>query len=296
MVAIRILNALEDVSVDFPNEGGLLIGKNVLDSLNGEEARGIRSWTTHHLGEAIYLLDHTTPVHLKGELKNVPIHGIRQGGLLNLRSILEQFLDDIITENVLDELESVMGNNLVEDDLLLVTSGGFQLLLDETRAVLIPAELDDVSKNIPQLPLASLVCAEVLQQWASKRSGIVSPSCAHSLRESMRTIQPIHSGDENTNRGIVVQRITLRMRRRSGSHGGRVHHRLELPFLVSNAGWERRAQHRRMTGVNDGLRGVIELRSRGPRWSTVIIKHRGLWAMELWGVHCLWSNAWVQRL
>jgi hypothetical protein len=296
MVTIRILNALEDVSVDFPNEGGLLIGKNVLDSLNGEEARGIRSWTTHHLGEAIYLLDHTTPVHLKGELKNVSIHGIRQGGLLNLRSILKQFLDDIIPENVLDELESIMGNNLVEDDLLLITSGGFQLLLNETRTVLIPAELDDVSKDIPQLPLASLVSAEVLQQRASKGSGIVPPPCAHSLREPMRTIQPIHSGNEDTNRGIVVQRITPGMRRRGRSHGGRVHHRLELPFLVSNASWERRAQHRRVTGVNDGLRRVIELRSRGARRSTVIIEHRGLWAMELWGIHCLWSNAWVQRL
>ena len=77
-------------------------------------------------------MDHTTPVHLKGELKNVSIHGVRQGGLLNLRSVFEQFLDNVISKNVLDELESVVGNNLVEDDLLLIAGGGLEFLLDET--------------------------------------------------------------------------------------------------------------------------------------------------------------------
>ena len=36
VVAICILNTLEDMGVDFPDEGGLLIRKNVFDSLNGE--------------------------------------------------------------------------------------------------------------------------------------------------------------------------------------------------------------------------------------------------------------------
>ena len=48
MVAICILDALEDMSIDFPNKGGLLIRKNVFDRLNGEEAR-------HQIGE------HTSP-------------------------------------------------------------------------------------------------------------------------------------------------------------------------------------------------------------------------------------------
>ena len=39
MVAVRILNAFKDVSIDFPNERSLLIRKNVFNSLNGEEAR-----------------------------------------------------------------------------------------------------------------------------------------------------------------------------------------------------------------------------------------------------------------
>lgn len=39
MVTVCILDAFEDVSIDFPNEGGLLIRKNVFNGLNGEEAR-----------------------------------------------------------------------------------------------------------------------------------------------------------------------------------------------------------------------------------------------------------------
>ena len=71
-------------------------------------------------------------MELKGELENVPIHSVRQRGLLDLRSILEQLLDDVVSENVLDELEGIMGHNLVEDDLLLIAGGGLELLLDET--------------------------------------------------------------------------------------------------------------------------------------------------------------------
>jgi len=103
VVAVCILNALEDVGIDFPNKGGLLIRKNVFNRLNGEETRHQIGQNTSP-GERIYLLDDTAPVHLKGELENVPIHGIRQSGLLDLCPILEQFLDDIVSENVLNKL------------------------------------------------------------------------------------------------------------------------------------------------------------------------------------------------
>jgi len=295
VVAVCILDALEDVSIDFPNKGGLLIRKNVFDSLNGKEARHQIGANTSP-GGRIYLLDHTTSIHLKGELKDMPIHGIRQSGLLNLRSVLEQFLDHVVSKNVLNELEGVVGNDLVEDDLLLIAGGGLELLLDETRAVLVPTKLDDVSKDIPQLPLAGLVGAEILQQRTPKRSRVFPPPCAHTLREPMGTVQSIHPGDEKTDRGIVVQRITLGMRRGGRSHRGRIHHRLELSLLVDNAGRERRAQHWRMASVNDGLRGVIELRRRGSGRSAVIVEHGGLWAMEFRRVHRLWPYAWVHRL
>ena len=143
----------------------------------------------------------------------MPIHGVCQSGLLDLGSILEQLLDYVIPENILDELESISRNDLVEDDLFLIAGGRLELLLNKTRAVLIPTELDDVSKDIPQLPLSSLVRAEILQEGAPEGSRFFPPSCTHTLREPMRTVQPVHPGDEETNRGIIVQGITLGMRR-----------------------------------------------------------------------------------
>ena len=107
--------------------------------------------------------------------------------------------------------------------------------------MLVPTELDDISKDVPQLPLASLVGAEIFQEWASKRGRVIPPSCTHALGETMRTIQSVHPRDKKSDRGIVVQRITLGMRRRGRSHRGRVHHRLELPLLVNDAGRDRRA-------------------------------------------------------
>ena len=106
-----------------------------------------------------------------------------------------------------------MRHNLAEDDLLLITGGGLEFLLDETRAVLITAELDNISKDIPQFPLASLVGAEILQERAAKGNRFIPPSRAHSLREPMRTIQAIHAGNKKTDGRVVVQGITLSMRR-----------------------------------------------------------------------------------
>ena len=62
MVAICILDAFEDMSINFPNEGGLLIRKNVFNSLNGAKKKskasdyreyvtgekGFTFWTTRH--------------------------------------------------------------------------------------------------------------------------------------------------------------------------------------------------------------------------------------------------------
>ena len=189
-----------------------MIRKNVFNSLNGEEVRA-SDYEDVIGGEAIYLLDHATSIHLEGELKDVPLHGIRQRGLLDLRSILEQLLDDVISEDILDELKGIVGNDLSKYDLLLVARSGLELLLNETRSMLIATKLDDVSEDIPQFPLASLVGTEILQERASKGDGIVLPSSTHTLREHVRTIQTIHPRNEKADGGIVVQGVTLRMRR-----------------------------------------------------------------------------------
>lgn len=46
VVTVCIFNALEDVGIDFPNEGGLLIRKNVFHGLNGEAKHQIMEKTS----------------------------------------------------------------------------------------------------------------------------------------------------------------------------------------------------------------------------------------------------------
>lgn len=71
------------------------------------------------------------------------LHLLSQYPLLYLVAVLEQFLDDIVTEDIRHQLESV-GLNFAEELLLLITVCGLQLLLDEPRAVLITTEFHDM--------------------------------------------------------------------------------------------------------------------------------------------------------
>ena len=57
--------------------------------------------------------------------------------------MLEELLDDIVSENVGRQLHGV-GLDLSKDPVLLVAVRILELLLDEARAVLVAAELDDV--------------------------------------------------------------------------------------------------------------------------------------------------------
>jgi hypothetical protein len=53
-----------------------------------------------------------------------------QDALLQLVTMLEEFLNDIVAENVRHQLERIL-SNLRKDNLLLVAVGRFELLLDE---------------------------------------------------------------------------------------------------------------------------------------------------------------------
>ena len=82
MVSIRIADTVEDVGVDFPNKGNLLIRKNVFNSLDGEEAKD-QIMEKASLRSATY-------IHVEGGPKNVPLHGVRPRGSLDLRPVLEK--------------------------------------------------------------------------------------------------------------------------------------------------------------------------------------------------------------
>lgn len=105
-----------------------------------QSAPGLRDRITH-------LLDHPTPVHLSRETEDPILHLIGQDLLLGLITMFEEFLDDIIAEDVGHQLNGV-GLNLPKDLILLITVGGLQLLLDEPGTMLIAAKLDDMIVDV----------------------------------------------------------------------------------------------------------------------------------------------------
>jgi hypothetical protein len=82
---------------------------------------------------------------------------------LNLRPVLEKLLDDIVTKYILNELQSIVRDDLIEDTLFLLRGGCLKLLLNEARSVLITTKLDNIAIDIPKLPLARFVRSEFVQ-------------------------------------------------------------------------------------------------------------------------------------
>ena len=54
----------------------------------------------------------------------------------------------IVAKDILHELDSVLRHNLVEHDLHLLAGGRLQLLLNEPGSVLVPAELNNIPKDV----------------------------------------------------------------------------------------------------------------------------------------------------
>lgn len=87
---------------------------------------------------------------MRGELCYLAFHHGRKNLLLNLVSMFEEFLDDIIAEDIFHQGDRI-GFNLSEHLFFLVAVRRLELLLDKTRAVLITAELNNVTIDILEL-------------------------------------------------------------------------------------------------------------------------------------------------
>lgn len=70
--------------------------------------------------------------------------------------MLEHLLDNIVSENVHGQREN-FGNNFLINTFLFIAVGGFQPLLKESRAILVPAKL----YNMAICLLYSLVTSSV---------------------------------------------------------------------------------------------------------------------------------------
>lgn len=92
------------------------------------------------------------------------LHLAGENSLLALIAVLEKLLDHVVAEDIRHQLHGVR-LNLLENALLLVAVSSLQLLLDETRAVLIAAEFTDVVVDILEPLEVTLrsVCSSYLE-------------------------------------------------------------------------------------------------------------------------------------
>lgn len=113
------------------------------------------------------LLYHPTSVHLQRERQDVAPDLLRQSRLLFRRAELKELLNDIVAKNV--RHEGVRGReDLIENHLFFGSSCSFQFLLDESGAVLVLGEFDDVVRQVSKLEVGETVVSEVLEQsWTS---------------------------------------------------------------------------------------------------------------------------------
>ena len=75
------------------------------------------------------------------------LHLVGQYLLLRLISMFEEFLDHVVAEDVGHQLYSI-GGELSEDLIFFVAIGSLQLLLDESRAMLVTTEFNDIAIDI----------------------------------------------------------------------------------------------------------------------------------------------------
>jgi hypothetical protein len=126
VVAVRILDATNDVRLKLLDERRLLVLRQTLERL----------------------LHDAAAVHLQAQGQNVALERVADQRALARRAVLEQLLHDVVAEHVLRQLERVRGHELAEHGLALLGARPLQLLLDEPRAMLVAAELGHVPDDI----------------------------------------------------------------------------------------------------------------------------------------------------
>lgn len=100
-----------------------------------------------HWGGQIHLLNDTAAVHLRRQLEDLSAHAVCEEAFLVLIAVLEEFLDDIVSKDILHQLQRV-ALELVEYTFLFVAVRRLEFLLDEAGPVLVAAELDHVVVNV----------------------------------------------------------------------------------------------------------------------------------------------------
>jgi hypothetical protein len=139
VVAILVVDATEDVMVKLDQQPRDVVVVERLESL----------------------LNDPTTVHLKRELEHLAFQRVSNFGLDLRRPKVKKFLDDVVAEHVVSEASN-RGQDFLGDDQLLSNVPHFESLLDEARAVLVLAKLDNVSGDLVDRPVSVLHGPEFL--------------------------------------------------------------------------------------------------------------------------------------
>ena len=141
MVTILITDTVENVILELINHGGLLVNKNMLQSLENSQ-----HWFTVSLGRT-HSLHYSAAIYLARQLVDFSRHDVEQCRLLTLITTLDNFLNHIVPVNIFHQLDRIW-HELPKHSFLLVACGCLKLVLDELRAMLISTELDNVIVDV----------------------------------------------------------------------------------------------------------------------------------------------------
>ena len=103
--------------------------------------------------------------------------------------MLEELLDDIVSENVFHQLQSV-GKQFVEDLLLFFAVGSLELALDKPRSVSMSAEFDNVVVGFLQVE-ASVGFVQVMGEIVVKDNTANAVTWAKLMDGAWR-VEPVH--------------------------------------------------------------------------------------------------------
>ena len=165
MIAIRIPYTPQDLALELLNEATLLLRGDVLYSLpeapllllhetKGKmyKPSGRPGNRTSVVREEVYVLPwfspatHAAPVFRVRRASVQPMPDrIKSDRAVGIDTAVSTY---VVSEDVLYELQRVNGHNLFKDLLLFLDTGSLNLLLDESRAMLVTTELHDVAVNV----------------------------------------------------------------------------------------------------------------------------------------------------
>lgn len=100
---------------------------------------------------------------MQGQIEYISTNSLSKGLFLCRRAKLKKLLNDVVAKYVSHQLVR-LADYFVKDKLFFIIVGTFQFLLNESRAVLILRELDNVVIQITQSQIGQTGISEIFQQ------------------------------------------------------------------------------------------------------------------------------------